>query len=350
MFKKNDPLVHSVKAIMEQNELHRRVEAKLCEELGIYSRKALPREHQANYDALLEQRLEEAKKDSLAAYERRMSKGPEASKEEGNWSKKMNKQQADYGKMREKMVGKGTDKETTRKLVGEELDEELKGNQHKIDANKNNKVDAHDFKLLRAKKSMQEEDDGEETREGGAVTRDGKPVVSPTATRAGESSARRPASEGPSASDRQALTNKIKGLVKEEDQDIHSNQPTNLNKLKSDVTSAAPNDSAKTSSPDESPIVNKPAKSFMETSHKKLYEKKLTDAEMSKREEIVKSMKKGAKGFKSRYGERAKEAMYATATKQAKKLAEETVDLDAVMEEIARNLGKDNLNKIINKD
>lgn len=30
--------------------------------------------------------------------------------------------------------------------------EELKGNQHKIDANKNGKVDAHDFKLLRKMK------------------------------------------------------------------------------------------------------------------------------------------------------------------------------------------------------
>jgi|LauGreDrversion4_2_1035121.scaffolds.fasta_scaffold663161_3 hypothetical protein len=30
--------------------------------------------------------------------------------------------------------------------------EELKGDQHKIDANKNGKVDGHDFKLLRAKK------------------------------------------------------------------------------------------------------------------------------------------------------------------------------------------------------
>ena len=38
------------------------------------------------------------------------------------------------------------------------LKEELKGNQHKIDANKNGKVDAHDFKLLRAKKSMKEEE------------------------------------------------------------------------------------------------------------------------------------------------------------------------------------------------
>lgn len=34
----------------------------------------------------------------------------------------------------------------------EKVYEELKGNQHKIDANKNGKVDAHDFKLLRKKK------------------------------------------------------------------------------------------------------------------------------------------------------------------------------------------------------
>jgi hypothetical protein len=34
----------------------------------------------------------------------------------------------------------------------EKVYEELKGNQHKIDANKNGKVDAHDFKLLRGKK------------------------------------------------------------------------------------------------------------------------------------------------------------------------------------------------------
>jgi hypothetical protein len=36
--------------------------------------------------------------------------------------------------------------------------EQLKGNQHKIDANKNGKVDAHDFKLLRAKKDMKKEE------------------------------------------------------------------------------------------------------------------------------------------------------------------------------------------------
>ena len=35
--------------------------------------------------------------------------------------------------------------------------EELKGNQHKIDANKNNKIDAHDFQLLRGKKKVKED-------------------------------------------------------------------------------------------------------------------------------------------------------------------------------------------------
>lgn len=41
-------------------------------------------------------------------------------------------------------------------LKEEDLDEALKGNQHKIDANHNNKIDGQDFKLLRAKKKVQE--------------------------------------------------------------------------------------------------------------------------------------------------------------------------------------------------
>lgn len=44
--------------------------------------------------------------------------------------------------------------EPLRKEEVEQTDEELKGNQHKIDANKNGKVDGHDFKILRnAKKA-----------------------------------------------------------------------------------------------------------------------------------------------------------------------------------------------------
>jgi len=43
--------------------------------------------------------------------------------------------------------------EAAAKIMGEQL----KGNQHKIDANKNGKIDAHDFKLLRGKKGVKEE-------------------------------------------------------------------------------------------------------------------------------------------------------------------------------------------------
>jgi hypothetical protein len=49
-----------------------------------------------------------------------------------------------------------------------------------------------------------------------------------------------------------------------------------------------------------------------------LAERKLTDAETGKKEEIVKSMKKGLSGFKERYGKDAKSVMYATATARAK--------------------------------
>ena len=60
MFNKKDPLINSVKKIMEENELRRQAELDLNEELGIASKRALPHEHHANYDALLEQKIAEA--------------------------------------------------------------------------------------------------------------------------------------------------------------------------------------------------------------------------------------------------------------------------------------------------
>ena len=48
-------------------------------------------------------------------------------------------------------------------------------------------------------------------------------------------------------------------------------------------------------------------------------ERSMTKPEMEKREDIVKGMKKKMSGFKERYGDRAKNVMYATATKQAMK-------------------------------
>jgi hypothetical protein len=52
-------------------------------------------------------------------------------------------------------------------------------------------------------------------------------------------------------------------------------------------------------------------------------EKTLTKMEMKKREEIVKSMKDKAADFEKRYPGRGKEVMYATATKMAKRVAEQ---------------------------
>jgi hypothetical protein len=55
---------------------------------------------------------------------------------------------------------------------------------------------------------------------------------------------------------------------------------------------------------------------------KKIYEEsgsEMTPAQMKKREEIVLSLKKKMDEFKSRYGDKAKDVMYATATKMAMK-------------------------------
>ena len=49
------------------------------------------------------------------------------------------------------------------------------------------------------------------------------------------------------------------------------------------------------------------------------FQEKMTGAEMDKKEDIVKGMKKNFADMKSRYGSRAKEVMYATATKMAMK-------------------------------
>lgn len=55
-----------------------------------------------------------------------------------------------------------------------------------------------------------------------------------------------------------------------------------------------------------------------------IHEEKMTDAQMKRREEIVMGMKKNMPEFEKKYGDRAKEVLYASATKQA---LSETVDV-----------------------
>ena len=64
----------------------------------------------------------------------------------------------------------------------------------------------------------------------------------------------------------------------------------------------------------------------------KTLEDKMTDAEMDKREKIVKSMKKKKDDFKARYGDQADDVMYATATKMAMKDSYELEDDSTINE------------------
>ena len=61
-------------------------------------------------------------------------------------------------------------------------------------------------------------------------------------------------------------------------------------------------------------------------------EAEMTDKQMKKREEIVKSMKDNKGGFEKRYGDRAKDVMYATATKMAQKEGFEFMEAQAFFE------------------
>ncbi len=60
MFNKNDPLINSVKLVMEKNELERSVEKALNEAMGIVSMGALPHEKHAMYKELYKDILAEA--------------------------------------------------------------------------------------------------------------------------------------------------------------------------------------------------------------------------------------------------------------------------------------------------
>lgn len=137
--------------------------------------------------------------------------------------------------------------------------EALKGDQHKIDANKNNKIDAHDFKLLRGKKKDVDEEveSVDEAMRSGFTHRD-----------AGEAQRRR----------EQTLAN----------------------------------------NPRIAAEVERRRKAAEAAKKQPVQERQLSPGETAEKERIVKGMKPALSGFKSRYGEKAKSVMYGTATKLAK--------------------------------
>jgi len=319
------------------------------------------------------------------------------------------------------------------------MGEQLKGQQHKIDANKNNKIDAHDFKLLRAKKEVKKEeveqiaelkkstlgsyvkkaakdqagdafehgedehrqygDPGEdperdkdiEDRErrmanrekgiGRAVKRLTKEEASYSAkaARAGKdigkpgkmfgkiaaSAAKKYGSEERGKKVAGAILKKLRmkedvdydisneeveeiltayeetpktfsemmaaykedGLAffaeeptqDEYEKEIKKAQAKSEGKEKADVAAAAVQAVKNEETHTKIQVIDMTDPNNIQKSEIDLEERSLTEPEAKKKEEIVKSMKKKMPGFKERYGERAKEVMYATAAKMAKK-------------------------------
>ena len=187
--------------------------------------------------------------------------------------------------------------------------EALKGKQHKIDKNKNGQIDAHDFKLLRKEESEETTETIEESEErmaradykvGASGRKSHKEIVF---------------TDAESKDDEK---DKIDEQIMPFDAD--SNEPSPAFRWGQSHLRPAPKQKKKDTR-GGLPLI-RPKKRVKE--EVELDEKEMSDADMAERERIVKGMKKNLAGFKARYGDRAKEVMYATATKQAMK--EETVD------------------------
>ena len=92
-----------------------------------------------------------------------------------------------------------------------------------------------------------------------------------------------------------------------------------LHKKRKAISKSMKKDDA--NSEDEYKDIGKSGKQTKVDTKPNLDEAEMSDAEMKKREEIVKSMKDKEQYFKDKYGDRWKDVMYATATKMAQKQA-----------------------------
>ena len=313
------------------------------------------------------------------------------------------------------------DNKTTRSVadaVEQIMAEALKGNQHKIDANKNDKIDAHDFELLRKKKKVEEEtelaeshfkvgdmvkckssgmkgevvkldkEDGAEDdkyytvkREDGQMKKmapedmtkinegvdqldeyDSKQGVykhkgtygsakgaeygatdykkENDLAKAADKEKKKPARKAYGARQnfvrayaKESFSGMMgvykEGGLKSLHEALVKEEPTNA-----EFTAELQNAKDKADLKKKQPDLAKPSVQAVKVVEdievfdadeingveiEDIQERSLTEPEMKKKEEIVKGMKKNLAGFKDRYGDRAKEVMYATATKSAKK-------------------------------
>jgi hypothetical protein len=233
--------------------------------------------------------------------------------------------------------------------------EALKGNQHKIDKNKNNKVDADDFKILRGEKKVNEEEVEEavespftswkKPREiepnGGSGVKKGsryggskqkekpehdddkvkKEEIDPTVK---TKETLKGVSAGTSVNP--FLKSKVKLNVNEEELDEATFDPLKHVKNPSPAVKAAAKGVKRGSYGDRAAVMkaggvkdDRGPRGVTQEEIEQVDERELSSGETAEKERIVKGMKKSLAGFKARYGDKAKSVMYATATKAAKK-------------------------------
>ena len=201
------------------------------------------------------------------------------------------------------------DKEDYKKTKGR-YDEELKGDQNKIDANKNKKIDAHDFAILRGKKKVKEDMHFAKKLIEGIKRSD-----IPASVRKARGDAPLTPAEVKSGS-KDSISDP-KNLAKARNEEIE--QIDEKDPCWSNYTQVGMKKKNGRDVPNCVPSKGVPAAKGYKKEEVELEEKEMTSADKTERERIVKGMKKGFAGFKQRYGKDAKSVMYATATKQAMK-------------------------------
>jgi hypothetical protein len=225
--------------------------------------------------------------------------------------------------------------------------EALKGNQHKIDKNKNNKIDAHDFKILRGEKPEVKEgwDDmikagkerAERERQEMGTGKFNKQEVKPGVVRY----TKKPEKYEPAEKTQKEEVEQIDELkkstlgsyVKKATADAvisrkigsdFEHQASRAKKASMKNASTSLSDKYKSIARKRQAGIGKAVNRLTKEEVDQVQEREMTSGETAERERIVKGMKKGFSGFRQRYGDRAKSVMYATATKQAMK--EETLE------------------------
>ena len=193
---------------------------------------------------------------------------------------------------------------------GKKLMSRLKGKQYKLDKNRNGKLDAHDFKMLRGEKSVDE----------AAL---GVPLKGHPYHKKSDAELRyiqKDAGEAAKAMKGHSPKSEAKYLDQVNDASTVLHYRSKGGKQ---LAGAAKRLDKESMYEDLNSLSEKKGDNDLGTfTDNNMGE--MTDAQMKERERIVKGMKKGLAGFKERYGKRAKEVMYATATKQAMK--DEAVD------------------------